>query len=149
MNVSIILSSKPHVIVLLTFRPFFLFAGYCGNSLTNNGATGAVVSSSYCTSACDGDSSQKCGGGYYLNVYVHSTTSASSSAASSASASASSTASAATTTSTGFSALGCVAEGTTGSRRALTGASYTKSTMTPAVCQSLCSAYTYAGVEYG
>ncbi|KAF5389522.1 hypothetical protein D9757_004225 [Collybiopsis confluens] len=48
-----------------------------------------------------------------------------------------------------FKSLGCVAEGTTGARRALTGTSYTDSAMTPAICQSLCVGYKYAGTEYG
>ncbi|KAF8644534.1 hypothetical protein AX16_008410 [Volvariella volvacea WC 439] len=48
----------------------------------------------------------------------------------------------------GFSYYGCVAEGTTGSRRALTGASFSQPNMTPQVCQSLCSSFRYAGVEY-
>lgn len=54
---------------MLTKTVFSRNECYCGNSLTNNGATGAVVASSNCASACAGDSSQKCGGGYYMNVY--------------------------------------------------------------------------------
>ncbi|KAL1746452.1 glycosyl hydrolase family 71-domain-containing protein [Schizophyllum fasciatum] len=41
---------------------------YCGNSYSN-GATGAVVASSQCSSKCAGDSTQSCGGPYRLNVY--------------------------------------------------------------------------------
>ncbi|KAF8876409.1 WSC domain-containing protein [Infundibulicybe gibba] len=51
--------------------------------------------------------------------------------------------------SAGFSYFGCVAEGTTGSRRALTGPSFTQSNMTPPVCQAHCSSYRYGGVENG
>lgn len=46
--------------------------GYCGNTLTNNGATGAVISSSSCNSNCGGDASQKCGGGWTLSVFKRS-----------------------------------------------------------------------------
>jgi len=45
--------------------------------------------------------------------------------------------------------VGCVAEGTTGGRRALTGPSFSQSDMTPKKCQTLCGGYTFAGVEYG
>jgi glucan endo-1,3-alpha-glucosidase len=45
--------------------------------------------------------------------------------------------------------IGCVAEGTTGNRRALTGTSFSKSDMTPEKCQTLCAGYTFAGVEFG
>ncbi|KAF5353434.1 hypothetical protein D9756_008033 [Leucocoprinus leucothites] len=48
-----------------------------------------------------------------------------------------------------WSYYGCVEEGTTGSHRALTGPSYFRHDMTPGLCQSLCSGYTFAGVEYG
>ncbi|KIK68677.1 glycoside hydrolase family 71 protein [Collybiopsis luxurians FD-317 M1] len=102
---------------------------YCGNSLQNNGATGLVKDSSNCNYKCGGDSSQFCGGVYFLSLYATSTTS--------------------TTAAASFKSLGCVAEGTTGTRRALTDASYSDSSMTPAVCQSLCAGYTYAGTEYG
>ncbi|KAJ4489908.1 glycosyl hydrolase family 71-domain-containing protein [Lentinula aciculospora] len=161
---------------------------YCGNTVTNNGATGAVVASSNCNYKCGGNSSQTCGGSYFLNLYsksgtvsssitsstssgTRSTTSITSSSVSSStgttrsttsSSSTSSTSSTGTTrsttstssaasstsTSTLFSSVGCVAEGTTGSRYALTGASYKDSAMTSAKCQSLCASYTYAGTEY-
>ncbi|KAJ3969097.1 glycoside hydrolase family 71 protein [Lentinula raphanica] len=147
---------------------------YCGNSITNNGATGTVVSSSNCNYKCGGDSSQTCGGSYFLNLYakagtiVSSSTSSTSSTTTKASTTAtttktsttsstssttktstSSTSSASSTANTSsFSYVGCVAEGTTGTRRALTGANYTDSAMTPAKCESLCAAYTYAGTEY-
>ncbi|KAF8881503.1 glycosyl hydrolase family 71-domain-containing protein [Infundibulicybe gibba] len=96
---------------------------------------------------------------YNYNAYVGSaksgnvsppatTTTTSTSTTSTSSTTTSSTASS-TPTGTSFSYLGCVAEGTTGSRRALTGASFSQSNMTPLVCQSLCSGFQFAGVEYG
>ena len=48
-----------------------------------------------------------------------------------------------------WTSYGCVAEGTTGSRRALTGPSYGQSGMTPQICQEHCESFKYAGVEYG
>ncbi|KAJ4495692.1 glycosyl hydrolase family 71-domain-containing protein [Lentinula edodes] len=142
---------------------------YCGNSITNNGATGSVVASSNCNSKCVGDSSQSCGGSYYLNLYSKSgssssstisvtsittgtsrsttstSTSPSTSKSSTSTTSSSSTAASATAS---FSYVGCVAEGTTGTRRALTGANYTASSMTPAKCQTFCAGYVYSGTEY-
>ncbi|KAF9484188.1 hypothetical protein BDN70DRAFT_181683 [Pholiota conissans] len=135
---------------------------FCGNSLTNNGASGAIAASSNCQTNCIGDSSQKCGGSWYLGVFKASTGSASTtsstttattttstSTSSTSSTTTTTTSSGATSTPTSWSAYGCVAEGTTGTRRALTGASFTQSNMTPTICQSLCLGYTYAGVEYG
>ncbi|KAE9396148.1 WSC-domain-containing protein [Gymnopus androsaceus JB14] len=100
---------------------------YCGTELTGNGATGAIVDDSQCTSPCGGASSTMCGGIWMLSVYTVSTTPAARDASS---------------------LIGCIAEGTTGSRRALADASYSDPAMTPAMCQSKCSGYTYAGVEY-
>ncbi|KXN92547.1 Glucan endo-1,3-alpha-glucosidase agn1 [Leucoagaricus sp. SymC.cos] len=48
-----------------------------------------------------------------------------------------------------WSYYGYVEEGTSGSRRALTGSSYSRQDMTPQLCQNLCSGYLFAGVEYG
>jgi len=47
-----------------------------------------------------------------------------------------------------WNSYGCIDEGTTGSRRALTGASFRQSGMTPQVCQGLCGGFKFAGVEY-
>jgi hypothetical protein len=52
------------------------------------------------------------------------------------------------TSASSWTSYGCVAEGTTGSRRALVGAAFVQSNMTPQLCQNLCSGYQYAGVEY-
>ncbi|KAF5341506.1 hypothetical protein D9757_014259 [Collybiopsis confluens] len=120
----------------LTFCRGYKYAGteygtqcFCGNSLQNNGATGLIKGSGYCNYRCAGDSSQSCGGSYFLSVY--------------------STSMSTLPAPGSFKSLGCVAEGTTGARRALTGTSYADSAMTPAICQSLCVGYKYAGTEYG
>jgi len=57
----------PPQMVLTKIFSFLL--GYCGNSLTNNGASGAIIPSTFCSNNCGGDSSQKCGGGWTLSVY--------------------------------------------------------------------------------
>jgi glucan endo-1,3-alpha-glucosidase len=112
---------------------------WCGSSITGGSP---VASTSDCSMRCTGNcklylwlcnaseahlichlAADICGGGNRLSLYT-------------ASAGAS------------FSYVGCVAEGTTGSRRSLTGASYSQSNMTPSVCQSLCGGYRYAGVEF-
>jgi len=80
-----------------------------------------------------------------MNLYQASSTSTSSTSTSSTSTSTSTSASA---TPTSWTSYGCVAEGTTGSRRALTGASFSQANMTPQICQGLCSGFKYAGVEY-
>ena len=80
-----------------------------------------------------------------MNLYQALSTSTSSTSTSSTSTSTSTSASA---TPTSWTSYGCVAEGTTGSRRALTGASFSQANMTPQVCQGLCSGFKYAGVEY-
>lgn len=48
----------------------FAQIGYCGNSLTNNGASGKPTSSYMCSVPCAGDSSKNCGGGWTLSVYT-------------------------------------------------------------------------------
>ncbi|KAJ3774555.1 hypothetical protein EV361DRAFT_922716 [Lentinula raphanica] len=45
------------------------FIGFCGNTVTNNGATGTVVDSSNCNYKCAGNSAETCGGSWYLNLY--------------------------------------------------------------------------------
>lgn len=118
------------------------FIGYCGNSLTGNGATGAVAASSNCQTTCAGDSSQKCGGGWFLSVFKAST-------GGSTTTTSTKTSTTPTPTPATWNNYGCVLEGTTGTRRSLTGASFTLTTMTPTVCQGLCAGYLYAGTEYG
>ncbi|KAK0491404.1 glycosyl hydrolase family 71-domain-containing protein [Armillaria novae-zelandiae] len=83
---------------------------------------------------------------YNYNAYGNAASSTATST-SSTSTTATSTTAAATSTSTSWQSIGCIAEGTTG--RALAGPSYVQDGMTPAICTSLCSAYDYAGMEYG
>ena len=125
--------------------------GYCGDNLTGNGATGAVVASSNCQTSCAGDSSQKCGGNWFLNVFKTSTSgsTATATATTSSTKTFTSTSTTPSATATTWNTYGCVLEGTTGSRRSLTGASFTSTSMTPAKCQGLCAGYLYAGTEYG
>ncbi len=59
-----------------------------------------------------------------------------------------STTSSSAPTASGWQAVGCMNEGTSGSRRALTGISYTSSDMTPDRCMAFCADYQYAGLEY-
>ncbi|KAL0946528.1 hypothetical protein HGRIS_012737 [Hohenbuehelia grisea] len=114
---------------------------WCGSAIAQGASR---VSESDCSMPCSGKSSDVCGGGNRISLYqVGSGSSGSSSTATSSSATPSSTPS-------GWSYVGCVAEGTTGSRRALTDKSFTgRSDMTAGVCQSLCSGYKYAATEYG
>ncbi|KIY62070.1 glycoside hydrolase family 71 protein [Cylindrobasidium torrendii FP15055 ss-10] len=110
---------------------------YCGNTLTNNGASGLVADAASCDVHCSADSSAACGGTWFLSLYATNGKTATQPAAS-------------TDPSTGgWTSLGCVDEGSTGSRRALTGASFSEGGMTPSRCNTLCAAYTYAGTEYG
>ncbi|KAF8877263.1 WSC domain-containing protein [Infundibulicybe gibba] len=116
---------------------------FCGNSFSH-GATGNAIPESNCPTPCGGDPSQKCGGAWTLSLYgkpaptpipIPTPTPTSAPPA---------------PTNTGFSSLGCIAEGgTSTSLRALTGASLSQPNMTSLVCQSFCSGYRYAGVEIG
>ncbi|KAF5334900.1 hypothetical protein D9611_010018 [Ephemerocybe angulata] len=129
---------------------------YCGTEV-RAGAQGSAEGQ--CSQACAGDSSQLCGGGNRIGVYSRAltgttsttttTTSTISTTTSTTSTSTTSTATGAAVTVTAFNPKGCIAEGTTGTRRALTGPSYTRGDLTPQVCNSLCASYNYAGVENG
>jgi hypothetical protein len=79
---------------------------------------------------------QACGGAWRLSVYA-STASTTSPTANP------------TSKSSSWIPYGCIAEGTTSSRRALTAAKFRRADMTPQQCQNLCGNYKYAGVEYG
>lgn len=118
-------------------RPADPFQCFCGNSLDSSKA----ISSSSCNYACQGSSSQTCGGFYAAGVYqLKATSTTSSSSSSSPTATASSSAS----------SLGCYTD--SGNPRLLTGPEKDYSgSLTPAICQSYCGSagYTYAGVEYG
>ncbi|KAG8984692.1 hypothetical protein FRB90_005156, partial [Tulasnella sp. 427] len=69
-----------------------------------------------CNMACAGDSAQKCGDGNKLGLFTKSSSS-------------------------GWTSLGCFADQ---DDRTLKGASYTDSSMTPALCQSKCSTAGYS-----
>ncbi|KAF8983616.1 glycosyl hydrolase family 71-domain-containing protein [Cyathus striatus] len=108
---------------------------FCSNTIT---AGVTKSSANECNMPCSGKSSDICGGGNRISIYQAGGSSTPTTTTSSPS-----------STSTSFSYYGCVAEGSSGSRRALTGASYTDSSMTPQKCQSLCSGFQYAGISSG
>ncbi|CAA7261980.1 unnamed protein product [Cyclocybe aegerita] len=114
---------------------------FCGASLRSDAE---IASESECSMPCAGKNDEKCGNGHRINVYKAVSTASTTTTTSTST----STTTSASATATSWSSYGCVAEGTTGSRRALTGPSYSQSNMTPTICQSLCSGYQYAGVEY-
>ena len=99
--------------------------GYCGNTLTNNGATGAVISSTNCNSNCGGDASQKCGGSWTMNVF-----------------------NLATGASPAWSSAGCYTDAST---RILRGTYVRQSGMTTDICVNMCTStgYTMAATEDG
>lgn len=108
---------------------------FCSNQITSGNSP---VAASDCNMPCSGNSAENCGSGNRIAIY-HTTSQPTTTAITSGP----------SPTSTGFQYFGCVAEGVTGTRRALTGASFSQSDMTPQVCQNLCGNYKYAGVEYG
>ncbi|CZR50423.1 uncharacterized protein PAC_00295 [Phialocephala subalpina] len=108
---------------------------YCGNTLM----PGSVPApSTDCKYACDGNSSEICGGDWRLNVYqfniVTNTVSATA------------TASTAASTPTAYAFIDCYTEAT--NMRALSLSSYYDDAMTVEKCAAHCAAYTYFGVEY-
>jgi hypothetical protein len=95
---------------------------YCGNTLL---AASTNQSASDCSTPCKGDSSEICGNGNRLSLYVK------------------------TTVVPGWTSLGCYTDAIDG-KRVLTAASTTSGTsMTYGSCASFCSSYQYFGVEYG
>ncbi|KAG9003884.1 hypothetical protein FRB94_002801 [Tulasnella sp. JGI-2019a] len=95
---------------------------YCGNLISPN----VLLAASNCQTKCGGDATQYCGGNnWQVAIYKSGST---------------------TTTPGTLNSLGCYQDQ---SSRTLAGASTTSSTMTPAVCQTFCTAYTYFGVENG
>ncbi|PPR05439.1 hypothetical protein CVT26_011317 [Gymnopilus dilepis] len=123
---------------------------WCSNTMNSP----ITAPASDCNMPCAGSSSQICGAGWRINIYQYqagsttATTTSSTTITSSTSSTSTTTSSSATASPTWYN-YGCVAEGTTGSRRSLTSASFSQSNMTPQLCQNLCSGYQYAGVEYG
>ncbi|KAF7311441.1 Glycoside hydrolase [Mycena kentingensis (nom. inval.)] len=137
---------------------------YCGNSFTSQPANAAA---SDCNMKCAGDSSQKCGAGYRMQVYVRSTSTATSTTATTTTATttatttttptttAATTTTAVTTTTAATTATGGWALATAcavdTSPHRLNAYSTTLSTNTPANCQAVCQGrgYSIAAVEYG
>ncbi|KAF9450512.1 glycoside hydrolase family 71 protein [Macrolepiota fuliginosa MF-IS2] len=105
---------------------------YCGNSLTNNGASGIPVSTDRCSQPCAGDSSKTCGGEWTLSVYMTSNT----------------TSSPPPNIPSEWNVLGCYADSAS---RILKGAMISQIGMTTAMCTGECSSrgYAYAATEYG
>ncbi|KAL7409862.1 hypothetical protein BDY24DRAFT_436776 [Mrakia frigida] len=116
----------------------------CGNSIVTSGGGGLSLKASSCSMSCAGDSTSKCGGWYAISLY-YSSSIHSSVSVSSKSVAASPTSSASIPSSSGWSSGTCL---TDDSSRLLTGISTSSSSMTPAACQSYCSAYAYAGTEF-
>ncbi|KAF9456639.1 glycosyl hydrolase family 71-domain-containing protein [Collybia nuda] len=120
---------------------------WCSNAIT---AGINLVSANECNMSCSGNSSDTCGAGNRISLYSAigvkpSTTPSPTSPSSTAPTPTLVPAPAGSA----YSYYGCVAEGTFGSRRALTGPSFSQNNMTPQTCQSLCTGYQFAGVEYG
>lgn len=156
----------------------YIFAGveygnqcFCSNALPT---TVNAVSDTQCSMACSGDSSQKCGGSYRIGVYgppgtpfgTTATSSSSSSSSTTITSSATSTSTKTTTTSASTSSsaptitptpatvpqtvsLGCYTD-FDAPNRILSSALYSDPVgMTATRCQSLCSNYSFFGLEYG
>jgi glucan endo-1,3-alpha-glucosidase len=105
-----------------------LKSGYCGNTLTNNGASGAVIVSTQCQTACGGDASMTCGGSWTLNVYTENV---------------------ASTSPTTWASAGCYIDAST---RMLRGsATLSQAGLTTEACISTCTqgGFTMAGTENG
>ena len=128
-----------------------------GGSTFENGLGQQVTSGPACYMTCAGNGNQKCGGSWNLSLYqLNGAASAAPPAATPSAPAASSTplppannnGSGSAATSGTWSAAGCVQDGPA---RALTGYSFTSSSMTTAMCQSTCAlkGFTMAGIEYG
>nr|XP_031859690.1 uncharacterized protein CI109_004965 [Kwoniella shandongensis]KAA5526762.1 hypothetical protein CI109_004965 [Kwoniella shandongensis] len=111
---------------------------YCGGVLTN-GASLSIAGT--CNMPCSGDSARTCGGSGALSIYV--------STKSNAATLSSDLTTTTYTPPTGWSSIGCYAEGSTG--RALDGYSYSTPALNSATCISYCRSkgYSMAGLEYG
>jgi glucan endo-1,3-alpha-glucosidase len=133
------------------FTDIFRSTGHCGNSLTNNGASGNVISSYLCSIPCVGDLSQTCGGDWTLNVYTTSSKIPSNPHPSGQDVSERllpSFFSAADEIKKEWKSLGCYVDS---GDRLLKGYFLTQPGMTVAMCTSACSdqGYTFAAIEYG
>jgi glucan endo-1,3-alpha-glucosidase len=101
--------------------------GYCGNTLTNNGASGAVIASTQCQTACGGDASTTCGGSWTLNVYTQ----------------------VPSTSPTAWTSAGCYVDAST--RMLRVSATLSQAGLTTELCISTCTqgGFTMAGTENG
>ncbi|KAI0122886.1 hypothetical protein BJ170DRAFT_116294 [Xylariales sp. AK1849] len=103
---------------------------YCGDSLDS---TSEQADLSECSMVCSGDSTEYCGAGNRVELYV--TTAIPTETLASK------------PTVSPFARLGCYTEASGG--RALTGASYADDAMTLEMCASECAGFTYFAAEYG
>jgi len=101
-----------------------MFIGYCGNTATDNGATGSIISDSSCQTTCAGDPTKKCGGANTLDLYMRDPVAV-------------------------WESRGCYQD--SGSSRVLQGAILSQATMTIDKCQSFCrlGGHSLAGLENG
>ncbi|EKM57698.1 uncharacterized protein PHACADRAFT_251488 [Phanerochaete carnosa HHB-10118-sp] len=126
---------------------------YCGNSF-ENGLGQQVTTGPACYMTCNGAPNENCGGSWTLSLYTlngaapASSASTSSAPAPAASVPANNSASGSSSASGTWTSAGCVQDG---SARALTGYSFTSSSLTTAMCQTTCAqkGFTMAGIEYG
>ncbi|KAL7417095.1 hypothetical protein BDY24DRAFT_411854 [Mrakia frigida] len=123
---------------------------YCSNSLSN-GASLSLLSSSAGT-PCGGDASQTCGGSSALSVVYNTALATLSNGVITAVGSSTTTPVSTVTLPSGYKSASSslIAEGPSGNARALTGASFSSSSMTPTICATYCTAAGFAlsGTEY-
>lgn len=117
-------------VTLLIFPPV---NSYCDNAL-RNGASTTLLSEKKCGTSCSALSTENCGGASTLSLYVNPNIVL---------------AQKQSTISPGYVQVGCVADAPTS--RALTGASFTSSSMSGGACTAFCASkgMPLAGVEYG
>ncbi|CAK5265078.1 unnamed protein product [Mycena citricolor] len=112
---------------------------YCGNSFT--GGKPAVAAASDCSTACNGNTGLKCGGGWRIQVYTLT-------AGGTATATTTTTAAAGSTATSWSLANACLVDT---SARILSSPQGGSTSLTPASCQSTCASqgFSMAGVENG
>jgi hypothetical protein len=119
---------------------------WCDNTFTNGGTIAPTTPDglSGCSSLCNGNLSEYCGGASRLNVYNFNKTIATITS----SATASPTQTPAIKPTVGpYTYFGCQTEGN--GTRALAAAATASDTMTLEACESFCGNYAYWGTEYG
>ncbi|KAJ9114082.1 hypothetical protein QFC22_005902 [Naganishia vaughanmartiniae] len=107
---------------------------YCDNMLRNGASSSTLLGESQCGTSCPALNTENCGGGSAITLFV---------------AQSKVVAGKQSAVASGFVEVGCVAEGQNG--RALTGPTFTSSTMSRGACTSFCASkgMPLAGVEYG